>query len=108
MHFRCHFGRVVVSLRATILSRSRTLSIDRPRIRSLPTACHLGVAQRARASHNIETWRDQAANMGRMFAGIYGAEWLQERTDPNEELRTIRLESHRKYRLLLARNARAR
>ena len=41
---------------------------------------------RARCSQHIETWRSNAINLSRMFAAIYGADWLQERVDAVEYL----------------------
>ena len=60
---------------------------------------------RPMCSHHIETWRINAINMSRMFAAVYGAEWLQERVGAVEYNRKLHLEAPRKYTLSFVRRS---
>ena len=63
------------------------------------------IEARARASHPIETWKINAANMSRMFAAVYGAELMQGRLAAIEYLRSLHIDYPRKYTLSSLRSA---
>ena len=54
---------------------------------------------RPSCAHHIETWKVNSINKSRIFAGVYEAEWLQERVGAVEYIRNLHLETPRKYTL---------
>ena len=60
---------------------------------------------KSESSQHIETWRTNALNMSRMFAAIYGVEYLEERAKCIERLRKMHLSYPHKYPLGFVKNA---
>ena len=54
---------------------------------------------RSRGSLRVETWKINAGNMARMFAAVYGAELLQERSGAIDHLRPLHVDYPHKYTL---------
>ena len=59
---------------------------------------------KSKPSQHIETWRTNAINMSRMFAALYGVEYLSERILCIEHLRQMHLGYPHKYPLGFAKN----
>ena len=56
-------------------------------------------------SQHIETWKVNATNMSKMFSLIYGSDWLGERLNAIERLRSLHVDTPRKFTLSFIRGA---
>ena len=60
---------------------------------------------RNRPSQHVETWKVNAVNMSKMFAAVYGQEWLIERVLAVEKLRSMHIAEPHKFTLVFIKDA---